>query len=54
MKVVVYGDNYKRIKTLGAALRGTPSLEAWDIQSWEELPPGMLRSGSCAGFARCW
>ena len=49
MKVVVYGDNYKRIKTLGAALRSTPSLEAWDIQSWEELPPWDAQIGIMRG-----
>ena len=49
MKVVVYGDDYKRIETLGMALGGAPSLEAWDIQSWEELPPWDAQIGIMRG-----
>ncbi|MEC8052534.1 MAG: FtsX-like permease family protein [Myxococcota bacterium] len=49
MKVVVYGEDYKRIETLGAALRGTPSLQTWDIQSWEELPPWDAQIGIMRG-----
>ena len=49
MKVVLYGDDYKRIETLGMALGEAPSLEAWDIKSWEELPPWDAQIGIMRG-----
>ena len=49
MKVVLYGDDYKRAETLGMALGEAPSLEAWDIKSWEELPPWDAQIGIMRG-----
>ena len=49
MKVVLYGDDYRGIEALGSALRSTPELSGWDIQSWEELPPWDAQIGIMRG-----